>query len=168
MDLQNVGMRTLDLLNSSNIYWKDPKDKSFNDSILLYDGIIEIEGGKRLSKFKKMQIRLSDIIIFTDKLSTSGSDTEKIRAKTLSDKNSEKESQVKIITRMCGDAFFIIQGSFYGLFKNKSQQRFLPLTKPSVKEVLRTGADWSVKEVDVGTSFIGLSTNHIESCSMGT
>lgn len=166
MDLQNEGMRTLDLLNSSNLYWKDPKDKSFNDSILLHDGLIEVAGGKKLTKFNNLQIRLSDIIFFTDNLSSSGSDTEKKRAETLSNKSSEKKSHVKIITRMCGDSFYIIRGSFFGLFKNKSQQRFLPLTKPSVKEILRTGADWSGKEIDVGQSFIGLSINHIESCTL--
>ena len=167
IDLQNEGMRTIDLLNSSSIYWREPNEKSFNDSIQLFDVVIEVQGNKKLSRFHKLQLRLSDIIFFSDNLNLTGSLTEIKRAKTLYQKTSEKKSSVKIITRMRGDAFYIVKGVFYGLFKNKSQQRFFPLTNPQVREILRTGSEWQTRNIDVGSHFIGLSTNHIEACSMG-
>ena len=166
IDIQNGDMRTLDLLNSSAIYWKNPKNKSFTDSIMLYDAIVELQGNIKLSEFDMLQLRMADIIFFSDSLGTTGSATEKIRAEVLSKKSSEKESRVKIITRMRGDAFYMIVGTFFGLFRNKSQQRFLPIMKPKVREIVRTGADWQKKEIEVSNSFIGLSTVHIEACSM--
>lgn len=166
IDIQNKDMRTLDLLNSSNLFWKNPNSKSFNDSIMLNDVTVMVQGNRRLSTFKKLQLRLSDIIFFSDSLNKTGSTTEIKRAETLSQKSNEKESRVKIITRMRGDTFYIISGVFFGLFKNKTQQRFMPITKSKVREILRTGADWEIKDLDVGNHFIGLSTNHIEACSM--
>lgn len=166
IDMQREDMRTLDLLNSSNIFWKNPNQKSFNDSILLRDVRVVAQGDKQLSRFGKLQLRLSDIIFFSDSLKKTGSVTELKRAETLSQKSNEKEKRVKIITRMRGDTFYIIVGSFYGLFKSKTQQRFMPIMKSKVREVLRTGADWEVKDLDIGNTFIGLSAQHIEACAL--
>ena len=165
IDLQNEDMRTIDQLNSATIYWKDPNEKSFNDAVLLNDVEVSLHGHGKIISFDRLQLRLSDIVFFSDKLSTSGVETEKMRAKILTEKAQEQASQVRIITEMRGDSFFIVIGTFHGLFKNKTKNRFLPLTGAKIYEVLRTGDNWTRVEVDVGNNFIGLSSNHIESCS---
>ena len=165
IDLQNDDMRTIDQLNSATIYWKDPNEKSFNDAVLLNDVEVSLHGHGKIISFDRLQLRLSDIVFFSDKLSTSGVETEKMRAKILTEKAQEQASQVRIITEMRGDSFFIVLGTFHGLFKNKTKNRFLPLTGAKIYEVLRTGDNWTRVEVDVGNNFIGLSSNHIESCS---
>lgn len=166
IDLKNDGIRTIDQLNSSTIYWKNPAEKSFDDAVLLYDVDVAVHGVEKLTSFKKLQIRLSDIIFFTDRLETSGDMAEKQRAQTLSAKAKDELAKAKIITEMRGDSFFFIFGTFHGLFKNKTKQRFFPLTEVKLYEVLRTGTKWDRIEVDLGNSFIGLSSNHIESCTL--
>ncbi len=167
IDIKSERIRTIDLLNSSNLYWKDPAEKSFNDSILLTDVKVKIQGGKTLASFTKLQLRLSDIIFFSDSLHKTGNSTEKLRARTLSQKSHERISTARILTRMRGDTFYLIVGVFHGLFKSKSKQRYFPLTETKVHEILRTGASWETKEINIGNQFIGLSTNHIEACSFG-
>lgn len=168
IDLQNDDMRTIDQLNSATIYWKDPNEKSFNDAVLLSDVEVSLHGHGKIISFDRLQLRLSDIVFFSDKLSTSGVETEKMRAKTLTEKAQEQASQVRIITEMRGDSFFMVRGTFHGLFKNKTKNRFLPLTGAKIYEVLRTGDNWTRVEVDVGNNFIGLSSGHIESCSFSS
>ncbi len=167
IDIKSERIRTIDLLNSSNIYWKDPTEKSFTDSILLTDVKVTIQGGQTLASFNKLQLRLSDIIFFSDSLHKTGNSIEKMRARTLSQKSHEKMSTARILTRMRGDTFYLIVGVFHGLFKSKSQQRYFPLTEAKVHEILRTGSKWETKEINIGNQFIGLSTNHIEACSFG-
>ncbi len=166
VDLKNDGIRTIDQLNSSTIYWKNPAEKSFNDAILLYDVDVSVHGADKLTSFKKLQLRLTDIIFFTDQLQSSGDFAEKLRAQTLSAKAKDELAKAKIITEMRGDSFFFIFGTFHGLFKNKTKQRFFPLTDVKVYEIIRTGGKWERIELDLGNSFIGLSSEHIESCSL--
>lgn len=166
IDLKNDEIRTIDQLNSSTIYWKNPTEKSFDDAILLYDVDVSVHGADKLTSFKKLQVRLSDIIFFTDRLETSGDSAEKMRAQTLSARAKDERATAKIITEMRGDSFFFITGTFHGLFKNKTKQRYFPLTEVKVHEILRTGNKWERVEVDLGNTFIGLSSNHIESCSL--
>ncbi len=167
IDIKSERIRTIDLLNSSNLYWKDPAQKSFDDSVLLSDVKVTIQGNKTLASFNKLQLRLSDIIFFSDGLYKTGNSTEKLRARTLSQKSHEKMSTARILTRMRGDTFYLIVGVFHGLFKSKSKQRYFPLTEAKVHEIMRTGAKWETREIDIGNQFIGLSTNHIEACSFG-
>lgn len=166
IDIKNEDMRTLDLLNSSNLYWKNPNEKSFSDSILLYDVQVVVQGEKKLLNFNKLQLRLADIIFFCDKLSKTGDEREKMRAQVLSQRSNEKNSGIRIITRMRGDSFFIIVGVFFGLFKNKSQQRFLPVSQPQIREIVRTGSDWQTNRIAVPENFAGVSTSQIEACSI--
>lgn len=168
IDMKSENMRTIDLLNSSNLYWRDSSEKSFSDSILLSQASITIEGNKVIGTFPKLQLRLSDIIFFTDSLSETGDATEKARATTLSQKTQENVSMVRILTRMRGDAFFLITGIFYGLFKSKSQQRYLPVTQPQVNEIIRTGNQWSNKKIAIQNNFIGLAIAQIEACAFGS
>ena len=165
IDLKNDDIRTIDQLNSATIYWKDPNEKSFDDAIMLSDVEVSLHGHGKLISFERLQLRLSDIVFFSDKLSSSGVATEKMRAQTLTDKAQEQVSQARILTEMRGDSFFLVLGTFHGLFKNKTKSRFLPLTDIKIYEVLRTGDKWTRVEVDVGNTFIGLSSAHIESCS---
>lgn len=165
IDLKNDDIRTIDQLNSATIYWKNPNEKSFADAIMMNDVVVSIQGTAKLTSFKKLQLRLSDIIFFTDNLDSSGDTSEKKRAKTLAVKAQDDVAKVKLLTGMRGDSFFLILGTFHGLFKNKTKSRFLPLTKARIYEVMRTGEKWERFEIDVGNDFIGLSSSHIESCS---
>ena len=166
LEVQNPGMRTLDLMNSSNIYWKNPSDKSFNDALLLHDVSVEVLGGQVLNRYETLQLRIGDILFFSDELSVSGDETEKKRARAISQKTNEKPSGLEIITRMRGDSFYLVKGFFYGLFRNKSQQRFIPLMASAIFEVTRTGEKWQTTKLDIGNTFIGMSTVHIEACSI--
>ena len=166
VDLKNDGIRTIDQLNSSTIYWKNPAEKSFDDAVLLHDVDISVHGVDKLTSFKKLQVRLSDIIFFTDRLESSGDSAEKLRAQTLSAKAKDERAKAKIITEMRGDSFFFVFGTFHGLFKNKTKQRYFPLTEVKIYEVLRTGEKWDRIEVDIGNHFIGLSSDHIEACTL--
>ncbi len=159
-------MRTLDLMNSSSLYWKNPAEKSFNDSILLRDVSVEVIGGQVLNRFSKLQLRIGDIVFFSDELSESGDEIEKKRARVLTERTDEKPSGIEIITRMRGDSFYLVKGLFHGLFKSKSQHRFIPLMDAMIFEVTRTGGEWETTKLDTGNTFIGLSTVHIEACSM--
>ena len=166
VDLKNDDIRTIDQLNSSTIYWKNPAEKSFDDAVLLHDVDISVHGVDKLTSFKKLQVRLSDIIFFTDRLESSGDSAEKLRAQTLSAKAKDERAKAKIITEMRGDSFFFVFGTFHGLFKNKTKQRYFPLTEVKIYEVLRTGEKWDRIEVDIGNHFIGLSSDHIEACTL--
>lgn len=166
IDLKNDDIRTIDQLNSSTIYWKNPTEKSFDDAVLLYDVDVSVHGAEKFTSFKKLQLRLSDIIFFTDQLQSSGDSSEKLRAQTLSAKAKDEQAQAKIITEMRGDSFFFIFGTFHGLFKNKTKQRFFPLTGVKAYEILRTGGKWERIEIELSNQFIGLSSAHIESCTL--
>jgi hypothetical protein len=165
IDLKNDEIRTIDQLNSANVFWKNPNEKSFNDAILLYDVEVFLHGTGKLASFKKLQLRLSDIVFFSDKLKTTGDVSEKIRAQTLSQKSQDDVSKVRILTEMRGDSFYMVIATFHGLFKKKTQHRYMPLTEAKIYEVLRTGDKWQRIEIDIGNDFIGLSSNHIEACS---
>lgn len=168
IDLKNDDIRTIDQLNSSTIYWKNPAEKSFDDAIMITDVDVSLPGAAKLVSFKKLQIRLSDIIFFTDGLKKTGDASEKLRAQTLSAKAKDEMSKAKLLTEMRGDSFYLIMGTFHGLFKNKTKQRYFPLTDVKIYEVLRTGEKWERIELDVGNDFIGLSSNHIESCTLSS
>ena len=166
IDLKNDDIRTIDQLNSSTIYWKNPAEKSFDDAILLNDVEVSLHGSGKLASFDKLQVRLSEIIFFSDNLKKTGTDAEKLRAKTLSTKAKDELAKAKILTVMRGDSFFFISGTFHGLFKNKTKQRYFPLTDVKVYEIIRTSEKWERSEVVVGNEFIGISSAHIESCTL--
>jgi hypothetical protein len=165
IDLKNDEIRTIDQLNSANVFWKNPNEKSFNDAILLYDVEVFLHGTGKLASFKKLQLRLSDIVFFSDKLKKTGDVSEKIRAQTLSQKSQDDVSKVRVLTEMRGDSFYMVIATFHGLFKKKTQHRYMPLTEAKIYEVLRTGDKWQRIEIDIGNDFIGLSSSHIEACS---
>ena len=70
-----------------------------------------------------------------------------------------------IITHTRGGAFFYVTGIFYGLFKSKSNHRYIPITQANVIEVVRGSDKWQKKTIPVEGGFVGISTQHIEACT---
>ncbi len=164
IDIGNSSLRTIDIFNSANLYWKNPAEKSFDDALLLRQASILLQGNVKFGEFDMLQLRLSDIILFYDSLQTAGDNREKMRASTLKAKTGEEMELVQIITNTQGNGFYYLTGAFHGLFKSKSKQRYIPITEASVTEVLRVGNSWQKKKVMSDGAFIGVSTQHIESC----
>ncbi len=165
MDVGNLSLRTIDIFNSSNIYWKDPAERSFDDALLLYNATILLEGNTKLGDYAKLQIKLQDIIFFYDSLENVGDSMEKKRAAHLKVKTKESTSLAHIITHTQGHGFFYITGMFYGLFKSKSKSRYIPLTQANVVHVTRVGDKWQKKIIKIDGGFVGISTRHIEACT---
>ena len=165
MDVGAKDMRTMDIFNSANMYWKDPAEKSFEDAVLLYDTTITLDGGTKLGDYKKLQLKLADVLFFYDSLLQAGDENEKIRAATLKAKTKEGSSLVQIMTHTRGTSFFHIQGVFHGLFKSKSKSRFIPLTNASVHAVTRVSDKWQKQPINIENAFVGVGTNHIETCT---
>ena len=165
VDVPNESLRSIDLFNSANIYWKDPAEKSFEDALLIRDATVILEGNIKLCKMTRVQVRLLDVIFFFDALDDSGDRLEKIRAATLKTRSGEDTSSVTIITNTRANCFYFISGIFYGLFKSKSKQRFIALTQPAVTAVLLAEDGWQKKKIALPGSFVGVSTRHVEACS---
>ncbi len=165
IDVADKSLRTIDIFNSANVYWKNPAEKGFDDALLLHQATVVLEGNTRLGDFGKLQLKLSDIILFYDTLQQSGNEREKLRAATLKKKLNEETEFVHIITHTRGDAFFYITGVFYGLFKSKSKHRYIPITETTVTEVVRHADGWKKKKVALESTFVGVSTEHIEACT---
>lgn len=165
IDIANESLRTIDIFNSANIYWKDPGEKSFNDALLVNNASIMLAGNIKLGEFAKLQVKLADILFFHDSLENLGDGMEKRRAAYLLQKTKESASQVHIITHTRGDAFFYISGTFYGLFKSKSNYRYIPITQVNVVEVIRSNEKWQKRTIPIEGGFVGVSTEHIEACT---
>jgi hypothetical protein len=165
MDIANKSLRTTDIFNSSNVYWKDPAEKSFDDALLLRDVSIILEGNVKLGGFDKLQVKLSDVLFFHDSLENLGDSMEKKRAAHLKFKTQESVSLAHIITHTHGSAFLYITGMFYGLFKSKSKSRFIPITEAHVVQVIRSNEKWQKKTIPITGGFVGINTQHIEACT---
>jgi len=165
MDVPNETLRSIDIFNSSNIYWKNAAEKSFDDALLLYNASIILEGNTKLGEFNKLHIKLSDVIFFHDSLETLGNSKEKMRAANLSMKTKESASAAHIITHTQGRGFFYITGTFSGLFKSKSKYRYIPLTQTNVVQVTKSDDKWQKKSIQIEGGFLGLNTKFIESCT---
>jgi len=79
----------------------------------------------------------------------------------------ENAQMVNIITRDVSNSFYDISGSFYGLFKKKSKDKFIPLTQVKMVEICRRQEKWIKKEIKLPHSFICVSNLHIESVTIG-
>ena len=165
IDIANESLRTIDIFNSSNLYWKDPTERSFDDALLLQQATIILEGNTKLGDYAKLQVKISDVIFFYDSLEGMGDSMEKKRAANLMSKTKENTSLVHIITHTRGGTFFYITGMFYGLFKSKSNHRFIPITQANVVEIIRNNDKWQKKSIPVEGGFVGISTKHIEACN---
>ena len=166
IDIPNAALRTTDLFNSSNIYWKDPNEKCFDNAILLRDARIIIDGATVYRKFDKIQVKLPEVFYFYDDFHSIGDAKEKKRAACMIKKTREKAQVVNMITRVVANSFYDITGVFYGLFKKKSNDKFIPLTDVKMLEIYNKQGKWFQREVNLPHKFIGISNLYIESATM--
>lgn len=165
VDMPLDNLRSTDLFNSANLYWKDPAQKSFNDAILLHDVTLSITGKENFQQFKKIQIRQPDIICFSDDISEIRNEVEAKRADTYRQISEEEKRKILIITKMRGPSFFMIGGSFYGLFKSKSTHKYIPISDAVIFEIIRKGEGWEKNQIELTNNFVAINTTYIESCS---
>lgn len=164
IDVPNAKLRTTDLLNRENLYWKDPAEKKFDDSLLMFNVTLSIEGIREFQKFDRVQIRQPNIIFFHDDIVNLGDEVEKKRV-IASRGDSEVEKQfIHLITKVRLNSFFDIKGSFFGLFKMKSNQKYLPLSDVVLYEIINRKGQWMKRKIDLVNNFIGVNTRHVETC----
>ena len=166
IDVPNPSLRTTDLLNSTNLYWKDPGRKSFGDGLLVYNDVLSIDGIENYQTFEIIQIRQPSIIFFNDGIAELSNQKEKIRAEKLTEKASEKKKSIRLITKTRMNSFFDMTGIFHGLFKNKSNQKYIPMSDVVLYEIIRHQGKWVKRKVKLAHDFIGVNSNYIESSSL--
>ena len=162
MDIPNDTLRTTDLLNSGALYWKNPAEKCFDNAILLHDVQLSIDHSSICVKFDRIQVKLSEVIYFYDDMRTISDEKEKMRATSMTQKTREEAQTVNIITREVANSFYNLTGTFFGLFKKKSIDKFIPLTDVKLLEIYSKAGKWFQKEIELPHRFIGVSTAHIE------
>jgi len=162
IDIPNASLRTTDLFNSANLYWKDATEKTFNDALLLFNVTVSIEGIPEFQKIDRLQIRQPNIIFYHDDFIRMGSAEEKKRADLLKQKSQEEKKSIHLITKVRVNSFFDIRGTFYGLFKSKSIQKYIPLSDVVVYEIIRKQDKWVKKKIPLANNFIGVNTSYIE------
>ncbi len=162
IDVPNPLLRTTDLLNSPNLYWTDPASKSFTDSMLMHNVILSIDGIEKYQTYENIQIRQPNIIFFHDDFAELGNSCEKERAEKLKEKISDGKKAIHLITKARVNSFFDMQGTFHGLFKNKSNQKYIPISNVIMYEVIRQQDKWVKKRVQLANNFIGVNSSYIE------
>jgi hypothetical protein len=166
IDVPNPLLRTTDLLNSANLYWKDPAQKSFGDGLLMFNVVLSIDGIEKYQTFESIQIRLPNIIFFHDALAKIGNSEEKERAEKLTEKAHEEKKSIHLITKVRVNSFFDMKGTFHGLFKSKSNQNYIPISDVIMHEIIRQQDKWIKRKVTLANNFIGVNSNYIESSSL--
>lgn len=162
VDVPNETYRTTDLFNSASIYWRDSTQKCFENAVLFRDVKMVIGGSAISVKFDQLQIKLSEILYFYDDLEKISDEKEKMRATSMTRKSKEESQSVDIITTEVANSFYHLTGTFFGLFKKKSNDRFIPLTDVKLTEIYHKGDKWFQRQVQLPHKFIGVSTRHIE------
>lgn len=162
IDIPAESMRTTDLLNGSSVYWRNPNEKCFDDAILMHDVKLILEEKAVYKRFNTIQIKTSEMIFFYDSYDSIGDAQEISRATSMREKSKEEMKSVSIITPLIANSFYDISGNFYGLFKKKSQDKFIPIFDASVIEIQKVEGKWSKKSISLAHSFLGISTNNIE------
>lgn len=162
IDIPNETLRTTDLFNSSNLFWKNQNEKSFSDAIQMYEVTVSLDGVAAYQEFEKLQIRIPEVIYFCDAYSSISNKKEIVRAEGLKEKTEEKAQSVTIMTRTKMNSFYQISGTFYGLFKSKAIQKFLPLSNAAVVEVVRQEKHWIKRNITLPHNFIGVGIHYIE------
>jgi hypothetical protein len=165
IDVPNETLRTTDLFNSANLFWKNPHEKSFPDAIQMYEVTVSLDGIAAYQKHEKLQIRIPEVIFFCDAFTSISNQGEKTRAEGLKEKTEEKVRPVTIITRTKMNSFYQISGTFYGLFKSKTMQKFLPLSGAAVAEVIRRENQWVKKNIALPHNFLGVGIRYIEAAT---
>lgn len=164
--IPNATLRTTDLLNSPTVYWKDPSEKCFENAIQLHDVQLMVDESTVCAKFDKIQVKLSEVIYFYDDQEIISDEKEKLRASAMVKKTHESAQHVRIITTEVSSSFYSIKGTFYGLFKKKSNDKFIPITDVSITEVYKKDGKWFQRQLDIPHNFICISTAHIEATTI--
>ncbi len=163
VDIPGETFRTTDLLNSSNIFWKNPNLKCYDNTVLLSDARLLLDEVNVYRKFDAIQIKLNEIVFFYDDKEGIGDESEKKRASTMVQQTQEKAQVVNIITKQVANSFYDISGTFYGLFKRKSKDNFIPLTQTKIVEIIKKQDKWVQKTIKLPHGFICVSNHHVES-----
>jgi hypothetical protein len=166
VDVPTDSFRTTDLLNSANIFWRNPNEKCYENAIMMYDAHLFLGETMVYKTFEKIQIKLSEIFYFYDEIEMLGDEMEKKRATTMTQNIMEKAQRAHIITKMVANSFYDISGLFFGMFRKKSKDNFVPLTKVTLMEIFKKDGRWTKKELKFPHSFIGVSNTHIESIAL--
>lgn len=167
VDIPNSTLRSTDLLNSNSIFWKDPSEKCFDNALMMHDAQLLIDDSSVRVKFDKIQVKISEVILFWDDMEAITDDKEKMRAATMVQKTNEVVQTVNIISTVVANSFYNLTGSFYGLFKKKSNDKFIPLTDVKLTEIYKKEGKWFQREVTLPHRFIGISTRYIEAVRIG-
>ncbi len=77
VDVPSETFRTTDLLNSSNIFWKSPNLKCYDNAIFMSDVRLFLDDTAVYKKFDFTQVKLSNIIYFYDDIEGIGDEMEK-------------------------------------------------------------------------------------------
>ena len=167
IDVPTATFRTIDLFNSANLFWKNPNEKCFESAILMYDASLMFGDAFLYRRFQEIQIKLSEIFYFYDGFQSIGDEMEKMRTVKLIELTQEKMQTVNIITKVVANSFYDIEGKFFGLFKKKSNDKFLPLTDVKIVEISEKQGKWVKKEIILPHKFIGMANSFIESAIIG-
>jgi len=165
IDIPSSTIRTTDLLNGASVYWKNSAEKSFENSLLIHNVSIILDETQVYKKNEKMQLRTSEIILFYDHCESIFDDNEKSRAMFMRDKAQEETRSVNIITPTVANSFYDITGKFYGLFKKKSQNKFIPFFDAKIVEIQKYNDKWAKRSINLPFNFAALNINYIESFS---
>ena len=163
VDVPSETFRTTDLLNSSNIFWKDPNLKCYDNAIFMSNVRLFLGDTGVYKRFDSIQVKLSEIIYFYDEIESVGDEMERKRATTMVKQFSKEAQVVNIITRQAGNFFYDITGVFFGLFKKKSHNNFIPLTNTNILGIYREQDKWTQKKIKLPHNFICVSNTHLES-----
>ncbi len=167
VDLPSESFRTTDLLNSSNIFWRNPNEKCYENAILMYDARLFIDENMIYKKFKKIQIKRSEIFYFYDEMEMIGDEMEKKRASSMAQNIQEQAQRVHIITKTMANSFYDISGLFFGLFRKKSKDNFVPFTDVVMWEIFKKESKWTKKQYKFPHGFIGINNEFIEAITFG-
>lgn len=167
VDIPNENFRSTDLLNSANAYWRNPNEKCYDNAIMMYDVTLYVDNIVVYKRFEKIQVKMQEIIYFYDDLLNVGDAGEKKRASTMMTQIHESAQKVNIITGMVGASFYDITGTFYGLFKKKSKDRFFTLTQAEIVEIYKKENKWTRKSIHLPHQFICVNNAYVESVAFG-
>ena len=163
IDVPSDSFRTTDLFNSSNIFWKNPNLKCYDNAIFMSDARLILDDTAMYKKFDSIQIKIADIFYFYDDTKEIGDEMEKKRASTMVQQSNENAQTVNIITTQVAHSFYDITGRFFGLFKKKSKDKFISLTRAKIVEIYKMQGKWMQKKIKLPHDFISVSNSHIES-----
>lgn len=163
VDVPNPNFRTTDLLNSPNIFWKNPNEKCYDDAIMMHNVKLHADDSFVYKSFDKIQIKISEIIYFYDDVHDISDENEKKRASAMIKQTHETAKEVMIITKAVASSFYDINGVFYGLFKKKSKDRFISLTQAKIVEIHNRPGKWVKRKINLPHNFICINNQNIES-----